>query len=255
MAGGQGDAKVEVFYAEEDVAVALAKYIARLSDVHTKGKGVFTVVLSGGTLIDTMRKLAEPPYLDAIDWSKWHVFWLDERVVHKTDPLSNYKLAYDGFLSKVAIPPNNVYAINDALPAPEDAADDYEACLKSLVEKKVLELSQASSFPKFDLMLLGMGPDGHVASLFPKHPLLQEKNRWVTYIKDSPKMPPERITFTFPVINSSAYIALVVTGADLAKAVHIALGNHEPSDILPVQMVSPEGELTWFLDKPAASKI
>lgn len=148
-----------------------------------------------------------------------------------------------------------MYAINDALPAPEDAADDYEACLKSLVEKKVLELSQASSFPKFDLMLLGMGPDGHVASLFPKHPLLQEKNRWVTYIKDSPKMPPERITFTFPVINSSAYIALVVTGADLAKAVHIALGNHEPSDFLPVQMVSPEGELTWFLDKPAASKI
>lgn len=96
-----GDAKVEVFDAEEDVAVALAKYIARLSDVHTKGKGVFTVVLSGGTLIDTMRKLAEPPYLDTIDWSKWHVFWLDERVVHKTDPLSNYKLAYDGFLSKV----------------------------------------------------------------------------------------------------------------------------------------------------------
>lgn len=255
MASGQRDAKVEVFDAEEDVAVALAKYVADLSHKFAKEKGIFTVVLSGGTLIDTMRKLVEPPYLDTIDWSKWHVFWLDERVVLKTDPLSNYKLAYDGFLSKVPIPPSNVYPINDTLPAPEDAADDYEVCLKSLVEKKILELSKVTGFPKFDLMLLGMGPDGHVASLFPKHPLLQEKKRWVTYIKDSPKMPPERITFTFPVINSSEYIALVVTGADLANAVHIALGNHQSSDLLPAQMVSPEGELTWFLDKPAGSKM
>ena len=154
------------------------------------------------------------------------------------------------------IPPNNIYAINDELPAPEDAANDYEACLKTLVEKEIIELSKASGFPKFDLMLVGMGPDGHVASLFPRHPLLQERNRWVTYIKDSPKPPPERITFTFPVINSSANIALVLTGSELAHAVHIALENQQTSsDLLPVQMVSPEGKLTWFLDQAAASKI
>jgi 6-phosphogluconolactonase len=157
-------------------------------------------------------------------------------------------------LGQVPILPGNVYAINDALSA-EGAADDYETRLKHLVNSKVLALSAASGFPKFDLMLLGMGPDGHVASLFPGHPLLKENKRWVTFIKDSPKPPPERITFTFPVINSSAYIALVVTGAPLAGAVQRALGKGQNSEKLPVQMVSPEGELTWFLDKDAASKL
>ena len=104
-------------------------------------------------------------------------------------------------------------------------------------------------------MLLGMGPDGHVASLFPGHPLLKENEKWVTFIKDSPKPPPERITFTFPVINSSAYIALVVNGAGKAGAVQNALGNSQNSEKLPVAMVSPEGEFAWFLDTAAASKL
>lgn len=106
-----------------------------------------------------------------------------------------------------------------------------------------------------DLMLVGMGPDGHVASLFPGHPLLQEKEKWVTFIKDSPKPPPERITFTFPVINSSANIALVIVGDATAHAVHVALDDDENSNVLPIQMVSPEGQLTWFLDSGAASEL
>ena len=158
------------------------------------------------------------------------------------------------FSWQIPLLPGNVYAINDALSA-EGAADDYETCLKHLVKINVVDLSAASGFPKFDLMLLGMGPDGHVASLFPGHPLLKENEKWVTFIKDSPKPPPERITFTFPVVNSSAYIALVVAGAGKAGVVQTALGNSQNSDKLPVQMVSPEGELTWFLDKAAASKL
>ncbi|KAF5459584.1 hypothetical protein F2P56_019522 [Juglans regia] len=165
-----------------------------------------------------------------IEWSKWHVFWVDNED-------SNYKLAYDGFLSKIPILPGNVYAINDALLA-EGATDDYETCLKHLVNISVIDLSAASGFPKFDLMLLGMGPDGHVASLFPGHPLLKENEKWVTFIKGSPKPPPERITFTFPVINSSAYIALVVVGAGKAGAVQTTLGKGQNPDKLPVQEVS-----------------
>ncbi|KAJ1383078.1 NagB/RpiA transferase-like [Sesbania bispinosa] len=244
---------VDVFEKEE-LAVSLAKYVADLSNKFTKERGAFTVCLSGGSLIKYLGKLLEPPYVDSLEWSKWHVFWVDERVVPKTHEDSNYKLALDGLLSKVPIPPGNVYAINDALPA-EGAADDYETCLRHLVKSNVIASSSVSGFPKFDLMLLGMGPDGHIASLFPGHPLVQENKKWVTFIKDSPKPPPERITFTFPVINSSAYAALVVTGTGKADAVHSALRGSQNSNKLPVAMVSPEGELKWFLDKGAASKL
>uniref|UniRef100_A0A5B7BCB7 Probable 6-phosphogluconolactonase n=1 Tax=Davidia involucrata TaxID=16924 RepID=A0A5B7BCB7_DAVIN len=254
MATEKGKGKLQVFDSEEDLSVSLAKYTADLSDKFAKERGAFTVVLSGGSLIKSLRKLVEPPYIDSVDWSKWHIFWVDERVVPKDHPDSNYLLAYDGLLSKLPILPGNVYAINDALSA-EGAADDYETCIKHLVKNSTIDLSEASGFPKFDLMLLGMGPDGHVASLFPGHPLVQENKQWVTFVKDSPKPPPERITFTFPVINSSAHIALVVAGAGKAHAVHVALGNAQNSDLLPVQWVSPEGELTWFLDKEAASKL
>ncbi|WVZ20485.1 hypothetical protein V8G54_007807 [Vigna mungo] len=244
-------AVVEVFEGE-DLAVSLAKYVADLSKKFTSERGAFTVCLSGGSMIDNLRKL--PEYLDSIEWSKWQVFWLDERVVPKTHEDSNYKLALDGLLCKVPIPPGNVYAINDTLSA-EEAADDYETRIRELVNKNLITVSPSSGFPKFDLMLLGMGPDGHVASLFPGHPLVQENKRWVTFIKDSPKPPPERITFTFPVINASAYAALVVTGKKEADAIHSALGKSENPVKLPVALVSPEGELKWFLDKDAASKL
>lgn len=155
---------------------------------------------------------------------------------------------------QVPIPLGNVYAINDKL-SPEGAADDYEERLKRLVSTRVLPVSSITGFPKFDLMLLGMGPDGHVASLFPSRPQRYEKKRWVTFITDSPKLPPPRITFTFPVINSASEIAMVVTGAELADTTKKALGHAGVEPPLPVTEVSAEGELTWFLDRDAASKL
>lgn len=154
------------------------------------------------------------------------------------------------------IPADQVYVINDMLSA-EGAAEDYETRLRKLAKDDVIAMSPVTGFPKFDLMLMGMGPDGHVASLFPGHPVVHENKRWVTFVKDSPKPPPERITFTFPVINSSAHIALVVTGAGKAGAVHKALSEQQnTSDLLPVEMVSPQdGVLTWFTDKPAVSML
>ncbi|KAM0895000.1 hypothetical protein ACQ4PT_024115 [Festuca glaucescens] len=244
-----------IFDAEEDLAVSLAKYAAELSEKFAAERGAFTVVVSGGSLIKALRKLAEPPYLETVDWSKWHVFWVDERVVPKDHEDSNYKLAYDGFLSKVPIPTGQVYAINDALSA-EGAADDYETILRQLVKNGVLAMSTATGFPKFDAMLLSMGPDGHIASLFPGHPLVNEKQKWVTHITDSPKPPPERITFTFPVINSSAYFAMVVTGAAKAGAVQKAVSDKKTSDLLPIEMVVlQDGEFTWFTDKEAVSML
>ena len=160
--------------------------------------------------------------------------------------------AYLHVLIQVTIPNNQIYAINDKL-SPEGAAEDYEARLRDLVDRRILPLSDASGFPSFDLMLVGMGPDGHVASLFPNRPQRYEKKRWVTYITDSPKPPPPRITLTFPVINSSSEIAMVVTGADLAGAVKDVLEN--PDSDLPASEVSAQGLLTWFLDNDAASQL
>ncbi|KAJ8769745.1 hypothetical protein K2173_005951 [Erythroxylum novogranatense] len=243
--------KVEVFETEEDMAMSLAKYIADLSSKFIKERGLFSIVLSGGTLIQSLRKLVEPPYISSIEWSKWHVFWVDERVVREHHVDSNYRVAFDAFLSRVPILLANVHNINDALSA-ESAADEYETRIKNLAYKKVVDTSSVTGLPKFDLILLGMGPDGHVASLFPGHPAIWEKQKWVTSITDSPKPPPQRITFTFPLINSSSHVALVVCGAGQSTAVRTALGKSKIADTLPVKMVSPEQQLNWFLDKNAA---
>ncbi|KAM0037042.1 putative 6-phosphogluconolactonase [Helianthus debilis subsp. tardiflorus] len=246
---------VRKFESEEQVSVALASYIHHLSAKFITASGTFSVVLSGGTLIDTLRKLTEPPYISSIDWSKWLIFFLDERVVPLDHPDSNYKLAYDGFLSKVPIPASNIFSIKEKL-SPEETADEYEQRLKHLVANNTLKTSPTTGLAKFDLMLVGMGPEGHIASLFCWHFQRFEKTKWVTFITDSPKPPPPRITFTLPLINSADHIAMVVTGEDAADAVKVALGKHAADYYpLPVQKVSPEENLTWFLDKEAASEL
>ena len=154
--------------------------------------------------------------------------------------------------------PSHLHSINDSLSA-EEAASEYEFEIRQLVRTRVISVSDISDCPKFDLILLGMGPDGHVASLFPNHSALDVKDEWVTFIADSPKPPPERITFTMPVINSASTVAMVVTGGTKAEAVHLAIDDVDvglnPSS-LPARMVLPtNGKLVWFLDKEAASKL
>jgi len=142
----------------------------------------------------------------------------------------------------------------------EDAAKDYKFVIRQLVKVRTIGVSESNDCPKFDLILLDMGSDGHVASLFPNHPALELKDDWVTYITDSPQPPPERITFTLPVINSASNIAIVATGDDKAKAMHLAVfdgieGPEAPA-LLPARMVKPtDGKLVWFLDKAAASSL
>jgi 6-phosphogluconolactonase len=153
-----------------------------------------------------------------------------------------------------------VYSINDNATV-EDAATDYEFVIRQLVKVRTIGVSESTDCPKFDLILLGMGSDGHVASLFPNHQALELKDDWVTYITDSPQPPPERITFTLPVINSASNIAILATGVDRAAAVHLAVsdsssnGPDTPAS-LPARMVQPtDGKLVWFLDKAAASSL
>lgn len=240
----------------DELSTDLADYIADLSEASVKERGVFVIALSGGSLIGLMRKLCEAPYSKTVDWAKWYIFWADERVVSKTHTDSNYKLAKEGLLSKVPIVPSHVHSINDSVSA-EQAALDYEFVIRQLVKTRVINVSDISDCPKFDLVLLGVGPDGHVASLFPNHPALNEKDEWVTFITDSPKPPPERITFTMPVINSASNVAMVVSGVGKSEAVHLAIdGVGSQSTSLPASMVKPsKGKLVWFLDRAAASKL
>lgn len=146
-----------------------------------------------------------------------------------------------------------MYAINEALSA-EGAADDYETCLRHLVKCGVIDISPATGLPKFDLMLMGLDPDGHITSEFTGHPFLQQDNgKWVTFIHDSPRPPIDIITLTFPVINSSAYMAMVATGGHKVSSPSTSIENSR--DSASTQRVSPEGEVTWFLTGDAAETV
>ncbi|KAK1272445.1 putative 6-phosphogluconolactonase 2 [Acorus gramineus] len=249
-----------IFENVDELATGLVDYIAAISEMSVKERGFFSIALSGGSLISFMGKLCEAPYNKTVDWGKWHIFWVDERVVAKNHVDSNYKLAKEVLLSKVPILPSHVYSINDNVSA-EEAASEYEFVLRQLVKTRTVNVSESNDCPKFDLILLGMGPDGHVASLFPWHALLDLKDDWVTYITDSPKPPPERITFTLPVINSASNVAVVVSGATKAVAVKLVIDGYceestEVAAALPARKVQPtDGQLVWFLDNEAASKL
>ncbi|CAN6727504.1 unnamed protein product [Malus baccata var. baccata] len=256
LSGVPKDRELRIHESLDDLSTDLADYIAEISEASVKERGVFAIALSGGSLIGLMGKLCEAPYNKTVDWAKWYIFWADERVVAKSHVDSNYKLAKDRFLSKVPIIPSHVHSINDSVSA-EEAADDYGFVIRQLVKSRVISVSDISDCPKFDLILLGMGPDGHVASLFPNHSVLEEKDEWVSFITDSPKPPPERITFTLPVINSASNVAIVATGESKAEAAHLAvdvMGSDLPP--VPAGVVQPlKGKLVWFLDKAAASKL
>jgi 6-phosphogluconolactonase len=178
-----------------------------------------------------------------VDWSTWHVFWADERCVPLTSPDSNYRLARKYLFDHVNIPPAQIYALDDSLD-PAVAATAYQETLAQVFQP-------ASDLPRFDLILLGMGEDGHTASLFPNHPLLNEIERWVAPIFDSPKPPPERITLTLPVINNARQVIFLTTGAGKAEALSQISKN---TDRLPAGMVQPaNGDLHWFVDEAAAA--
>uniref|UniRef100_A0A0D9X187 Probable 6-phosphogluconolactonase n=2 Tax=Leersia perrieri TaxID=77586 RepID=A0A0D9X187_9ORYZ len=251
--------EIRIFESSDEMSTDLAEYISQVSEISVKERGYFAIALSGGPLVSFLGKLCEAPYNKTLDWSKWYIFWSDERAVAKNHAESNYKLTKEGFLSKVPILNGHVYSINDNATV-EDAATDYEFAIRQLVKVRTIGVSESNDCPKFDLILLNMGFDGHVASLFPNHPALELKDDWVTYITDSPQPPPERITFTLPVINSASNIAIVATGDNKSEAVRLAIsdnadGPDNPSS-LPARMVQPtDGKLVWFLDKAAASSL
>ncbi|XP_028778183.1 probable 6-phosphogluconolactonase 1 [Neltuma alba] len=248
--------EVRIHESLEELKTDLADLIAELSEASVKERGAFAIALSGGSLIGLISKLSEAPYSKTVDWSKWYIFWAEDSLAGKSHPDSNYKLAKDCLLSKVAIIPSHVHSINDSVSA-EEAANEYEFLIRQTVKNRIVGVSETSDCPNFDFILVELGADGHVASLFPNQSALKEREKWVTFTTDSSKTSHERITFTLPVINSASNIAVVATGDSKAEAVHLAADNIGPEcPVVPARMVRlVKGKLVWFLDKPAASKL
>ncbi len=210
----------------------------------------FTVALSGGSTPKSLYSLlATPAYARQIPWERVHVFWGDERHVAPDDAESNYRMAREALLSKVAIPAENVHRIRAEIPDAADAAATYEADLRGFFSL------QPDETPRFDLVLLGLGPDGHTASLFPGTDAPHDTDSLVAAVWVE-KLNAHRITLTAPVLNNAATVAFLVAGAEKADVVRQVLDGPREPDTLPAQLIAPtDGDLLWFLDEAAAAQV
>jgi 6-phosphogluconolactonase len=222
---------------------------ATLAQAAIASEGRFTVALSGGSTPRALHeRLARPPLRETIDWANIHIFWGDERFVPPDDAESCYRMARETLLAHVPIPAANIYPVPTIGGTPEAAAEAYAETISAFFGTEV---------PRLDLILLGMGPDGHTASLFPSHPeSINPSGKLVVAVHDAPKPPPIRISCTYKLINAAANIIFLVAGADKATTLREVLRG--PADLarLPAQGVRPErGTLVWLVDQAAAQEL
>jgi 6-phosphogluconolactonase len=210
--------------------------------------GRFVVALSGGNTPRSVYGMIASEHRDRLPWDEVFIFFGDERHVPPDHPDSNYRMAEEALLSRVPIPTGNIYRIRAELPA-QDAAARYEQALREF-----FHLADGE-WPRFDLILLGMGDDGHTASLFPGTAGLKEDRRLVI-ANHVEKLQTERITFTFPVLNNAAEVLFLISGASKAEVIGTVLGASPPENKFPIQQVSPRaGRVLWILDKAAGRLI
>lgn len=244
-------ANVQIFPDPEHLAQAAAEQFVHIAETAIHARGVFTVALSGGTTPQMLfRLLASDPYIHKVDWSNTQIFWGDERCVPPDNEESNYFKAKETLLDHIQIPEGNIHRILAEL-SPEQAAEDYEENLLKFFSALQDETERTQA--QFDLVLLGMGDDGHTASLFPGTPAIHEVTHWVAaqYID---KLAAWRITLTPAILNRAANIIFLVAGPAKGYALQKVLyGPYQP-DRYPAQIIAPQqGSLLWMVDEPAAS--
>lgn len=231
----------------QELFAAAAEEVVRAAEEAVAARGRFTIALSGGSTPKSLFNLLATNARTTLPWDRMFFFWGDERHVPPTDAESNYRMADEAMLSKIPVAAGNVFRIATENPDAAAAADAYEQTLR-----KFFQLGPGE-FPRFDLILLGMGPDGHTASLFPGTAALQEKSRlvvanWVEKLKAS------RITLTLPVLNAARCVAFLVSGTDKADALKAVLEGDAPGEQYPSKLVKPsDGKLIWLVDRAAAS--
>jgi len=232
----------------QTLSTEAAQFIVRLANEAIVSHGRFTIALSGGsTPKATYSLLGSEPYRSQIDWTQVEIFWSDERCVPPDDKESNYALAQQVLLSNIPIPTNQIHRM------PADTSDRDTA--SQAYEREMQRTFSTDSIPNFDLIQLGMGPEGHTASLFPHQESLHEQQRLVMPV-NVPKPPPPRLTFTPPLLNAAKHVLFLVAGSEKADALKAVLeGEYEP-DEYPAQIVRPvNGDGTWMLDTSAAGKL
>ncbi len=238
--------EVRAFDTLRNASRALAVRIAETARIAVVEHGRFTMALPGGKTPELLYSLLASDYADKIEWNSIHLFWGDERYVSQEHPDSNFRMAYKSWISKVPIPPQNVHRIQTEEVTPEKAAESYE---RLLIE--FFNASKEIPARTFDVMLLGLGADGHTASLFPGSPALSEKGRWVVPA-DAPAsfFPQKRITLTLPLINSSREVIFLALGGEKRSVIRAVLEEPEKSRrAYPAAMVRARERLLWCVDK------
>jgi 6-phosphogluconolactonase len=221
---------------------------AILAAARARGKAMI-VLTGGGTGIAMLKRVGE--HADRIDWSTVHLFWGDERYVPEDDDERNEKQAREALIDRIDIPPGNVHA----MPASDgELGNDIDAAALAYDHVLAANAETGEPAPDFDVHLLGMGPEGHINSLFPHSAAVRETSRLVVGVESSPKPPPRRITLTLPAIQRSREVWLIVSGESKADAVAAALGGADPDDVPAAGAVGREGTV-WMLDEAAAGKL
>ncbi|MEJ2635826.1 MAG: 6-phosphogluconolactonase [Calditrichia bacterium] len=236
--------RIQVYSDREEMSRAAADFFVQTAKEAVEAHGRFIVALSGGsTPKETYRILAQAPFKQQVPWEKTYIFWGDERCVPWDDPRSNAHMTYDTLLKYVTVPSKHIFRMQCAL-SPKEAASQYEAVLHQLFD---------GDQPRFDLIFLGLGENGHTASLFPNSEVLTEKSRLVSEVY-LPELEMYRITFTAYLINQAANVAFLVSGKKKSEILPKVIEGPRKPEELPAQLIEPlEGEIYWFIDQAAAS--
>ncbi|HST53675.1 MAG TPA: 6-phosphogluconolactonase [Pyrinomonadaceae bacterium] len=248
MSSNEPATNVQVFDDAEQVAREAANLFVRLSNEAVGERGSFSVALSGGTTPKRIYELlASDDYRTRVTWANVHIFFGDERTVPPDHADSNYRMANEALLSHVSLPPENVHRIDGVGDAAANASL-YESEMRGF-------FGGGAEWPRLDLVMLGMGDDGHTASLFPGSEALAEDRAWVVanWVE---KFSTWRITLSAPAINNARHVLFLVTGAGKADRLREVLKGERDTTRLPSQMIEPrDGTLEWFVDRAAAEKL
>lgn len=246
---------IKKFPSPEELYQAACQHILQAGQQAVARQGHFSLVLAGGSTPEGAYRLlaAQVP---ALEWRNVHFFWGDERCVAPDHPDSNYRLAQQALLAHLPVPDANIHRIEGEL-SPSRAASRYEEHIREFFGRLGYQEGNPQQLPSFDLVLLGIGEDGHTASLFPGSPALAESQRWVVEVDHNQPPPPlvTRVTLTLPLINAARDVVLLVTGkGKAARLEQVFQGESDPP--LPAQLVRPlSGNLTWMVDQAAGVRI